>query len=103
MFEASMNTDSSIIQPLLARVVSIFDDDFGDSHVQQLMDIYDAVPDHEKDMVSLAVTFEGEQEELIFVVNNDGGSRDLHFFSDGESLVNKIQSVYQEFCIEIGT
>lgn len=102
MFEVSMNTDSSIIRPLLTRVVSIFDDDFGDSHVQQLIDIYDAVPHNRKDMVSLVISFKGEQQELIFLVENDSGSRDLHFFSEREALVTRIQSTYQGFCSEIG-
>ena len=102
MFEASVNIDKATIKPLLMNVLSIFDDDFGDSHVSQLISFYEAVPENEKDMISLVVTYNGQKQELVFVVKDDCSSKSIYFFSDEEAFTNNISCVFREFFNEIG-
>lgn len=102
MFEASMNIDKATIKPLLEKLLSIFDDDFGELHVSQLMSFSDSVTENDKDMISLSVTYNGKSQELIFVVKNDDGSPSIYFFAEEESLADNIICVYREFCNEIG-
>ena len=97
MHEASTNTDQGTIRLLIQQVLSIFDDNFDSSHIEQLADIYESTPADEKEMVSLAVTYKNELQDLTYVVNNDSGSRDVHFFSENNELVNNIQAIFRSF------
>ena len=102
MFEASMNIDISRMKPLFKNILAIFDDDFDDSHISQLITIAESTPENDKEMVSLKVTYKNIEQDLIYAIENDGGSLSIFFFSEHEELINKISAIQQSYCEENG-
>jgi hypothetical protein len=102
MFEASMNIDISTMKPMLERILVIFDDNFDESHALQLVTIAESTPENDKEMVSLKVTYNDIEHDLVYVVKNDGGSLSMFFFSENEEITNNISTVQRDYSEKIG-
>ena len=102
MFEASISTDLTTMRPMLEKILAIFDDNFDETHVSQLIDIAKSVSENDKEMVSLKVTYNNKEQNLIYAIKNDGGSLEMYFFSEFEELINQIGEIQIEYCEENG-